>query len=148
VIGRQGRSGASVERGDERIAEAHALVLGALVPELAFDAEHAEVVTGDEIGVVAHLELDLADVARGEVGDTDRRRGEIDCAADVLLLRDHGAKVDADVAAIVPCGRWARYRRRRNCGEEIFAHGETPFPSCVPLRNIWGRAWFQACRKS
>ena len=117
-------SGAGVEGGDEIIVEIDVLGLGALVAELAFDPEHAEVVAADEVDVVAVLPPDPADVAFGDVGGRCGRSSEVDRSEDVLVPWEQDAAFDADIAGAVPGGRRSGDRGRGDCGKKIFAHGQ------------------------
>jgi hypothetical protein len=94
-------------------------VAGALVAELAFEPEHAEVIAADDIDVVASL------VLRAEVADAAAEiRAEIILAAviavggvhvHVLAGREQEAPFESDIAAVVTSCRRCRNGSRGGC---------------------------------
>ncbi len=102
---------------------------GALVAKLTFEPEHAEIVTGDHVDVVALLVVEPERVAEGRVGrpDDNRRRRclggrVVDEQVGILILRDHDTTFDSDVAGAVAGSRRRCHCGNRSCGEKIFAH--------------------------
>ena len=99
------------------------LSLALLPAQLAFEPEHAEIVTNDGIDIEALLIVDPDGVFLSEVSRSDdqwrrydRLRGvEQDRRVSILILREQDAAFDAEIGRSVAGLRRGRYRDRGNC---------------------------------
>jgi hypothetical protein len=118
-----------IQRGQIRGADLEIVHLAALVADLTFEPEHAEVVSDEGVDVVAHLVVEAERIVERRVGRDQRRsscrglrRRVVDEQVGVLILREEDAAFDADVAGAV-AGHGRRGNRGcRNGGEKIFSH--------------------------